>query len=282
MKTNRRGIILIIAGIIVVMLGVLVVGRLVQSMLIPAATPPPPTPVKESVLVTARGIPLGTVFGPADLTTIQLPVELVPLNRLTDPNQVIGKVAMVPMVAGEMVLPHRVADASNVIDRTLAVDIGDDQVLLAFPIVDLMSSLNILKRGDVVDIFVTMPLAVEDPTGEGGGGTYTFDAMQRITITAIVMNVVTEVPPTPTPVAVLTPGAAQTPIPPPEPGRTSSSPMALLLALAPQDALVLKSLKDSGANFDLVLRSPTSTELFETVPVTEQYLIERFQLEALP
>jgi hypothetical protein len=81
---------------------------------------------------------------------------------------------------------------------------------------------------------------------------------------------------------VLTPGAAQTPIPPPEPGRTSSSPIALLLALAPQDALVLKSLKDSGANFDLVLRSPTSTELFETVPVTDQYLIERFQLEALP
>jgi pilus assembly protein CpaB len=282
LKTNRKGLIFVIAGILVVMLGVLLVGRLVQSMLIPAATPPPPTPVKESVLVTARGIPLGTVFGPADLTTIQLPVELVPLNRLTDPNQVVGKVALAPMVAGEMVLPHRVADASNVIDKTLAVEIGDDQVLLAFPILDLMSQLNILKKGDVVDIFITMPTTVQTGGTEGEEKTFTFDAMQRITITAIVMNVVTEQAPTPTPVAVLTPGAAQTPQPPPEPVRTSTQPIALLLALAPQDALVLKNLKDSGAIFDLVLRSPTSTELFETMPVTDQYLIERYQLEAIP
>ncbi len=52
-----------------------------------------------------------------------------------------------------------------------------------------------------------------------------------------------------------------------------------MLALAPQDALVLKHLKDTGAIFDLVLRAPTSTELFDTVPVTSEYLIERFQIQ---
>lgn len=282
MKTGRKGLILIIAGIIVVMLGVLVVGRLLQTMLIPQATPPPPTPVKESVLITARGIPLGTVFGPNDLTTIELPVELVPLNRLTDPNQVIGKVALVPMVSGEMVLPHRIAVASNVIDKTLAVEIGDDQVLLAFPILDLMSQLNVLKKGDVVDIFVTMPATVDTGGAEGETKSFTFDAMQRVTLTAIVVDVVAEQAPQPTAPISLTPGAAQTPVPPPEPSRGQTRPVALMLAMDPQDALVLKNLKDSGAIFDLVLRSPTSTELFDTVPVTDQYLIERYRLEVQP
>jgi pilus assembly protein CpaB len=51
-----------------------------------------------------------------------------------------------------------------------------------------------------------------------------------------------------------------------------------MLALAPQDALVLKHLKDTGAIFDLVLRAPTSTELFDLTPVTSQYISERYQL----
>jgi len=37
-----------------------------------------------------------------------------------------------------------------------------------------------------------------------------------------------------------------------------------------------------GANFDLVLRNPASTELFELTPVTVEYLLERYQLEVIP
>jgi hypothetical protein len=55
---------------------------------------------------------------------------------------------------------------------------------------------------------------------------------------------------------------------------------AYLLALNAQDALVLKHMRDQGAIFDLVLRSPTSNELFEVSPVTEEYLLQRFQLQA--
>ena len=40
----------------------------------------------------------------------------------------------------------------------------------------------------------------------------------------------------------------------------------------------LKHLKDTGATFDLVLRAPTSTQLFSLTPVTDEYLIERYQL----
>lgn len=291
MKTpGRRGILLVIAGILFVALGIFVVWSLVQDVLAPLAPPTQPAVVTEKILVTSRGVPLAAVLAPDDLKLVDIPVELVPLNRMTDPNDAVGKVVNIPMVAGEMILPHHLVDPSNVIDRTLAFSLEDNEVLMAFPVVDLMSRLNILKRGDLVDILVTGSYQVA-----GGGAllgaeeeetkTYTLDAMQRITISAVVLDVVVAPQPAPTaqiePEALLTPGAAATPtpLPPPESSRLESAPIALMLALAPQDALVLKHLKDTGAIFDLVLRAPTSTELFDTVPVTEEYLIERFQLQ---
>ncbi len=292
-RLGRRGILLIIAGILFVALGIFVVWSLVQNVLTPPAPITQPSVVTEKVLVTSRGIPMAAVLAPDDLKLVDMPVGFVPRNRMTDTNDAVGKVVNIPMVAGEMILPHHLVDPSNVIDRTLAFSLEDHEVMMAFPIVDLMSRLNILKKGDLVDILVTGSYQVA-----GGGAllgaeeeeetkTYTFDAMQRITISAVVLDVVQVPQPTPTaqiePETLLTPDAGATPmptsLPPPESSRLESAPIALMLALAPQDALVLKHLKDTGAIFDLVLRAPTSTELFDTVPVTSEYLIERFQIQ---
>ena len=288
-RPGRRGILLFIAGIMFVALGIFVVWSLVQDVLTPPAPPTQPPVVTEKVLVTSRGVPLAAVLAPADLKLVDVPVELVPLNRMTDINDAVGKVVNIPMVAGEMILPHHLVDPSNVIDRTLAFTLEDDQVMMAFPILDLMSRINILKRGDLVDILVTGSYKVATGGALLGGGEeetkfYTLDAMQRITISAVVLDVVQAPQPGPTaqiqPEALLTPGAAATPtpMPPPESSRLESAPIALMLALAPQDALVLKHLKDTGAIFDLVLRAPTSTGLFDTVPVSSDYLNERFQI----
>jgi hypothetical protein len=57
---------------------------------------------------------------------------------------------------------------------------------------------------------------------------------------------------------------------------------AYLLALPPQEALILKHLKDTGAIFDIVLRSPTSRAQFDLTPVTAEYIIELYGLEILP
>jgi hypothetical protein len=106
---------------------------------------------------------------------------------------------------------------------------------------------------------------------------FTFDAIQRIEISAIVVDVVqiqqarqqVELP-------------AQvegTPQPTPTPSRQEVSAVAILLAMDPQDALVLKHLKDAGGVFDIVLRSPTSNQLFELEPVWDEYLIDRYELE---
>ena len=70
-----------------------------------------------------------------------------------------------------------------------------------------------------------------------------------------------------------------TPVPTPAPQPSQVNIQAFLLALDAQDALVLKHLIDKGANFDFVLRNPTSTKFFELTPVTEDYLFDLYGLE---
>lgn len=285
-KPGRRGILYIFIGIVVAAVGVFAVYTLMQQLLTP---PPPeaavPTPVTDRVVITGRSIQLGTVLTYEDLVIAEVPVELAPLNRLNDLNVVVGRITTIPLVAGEMVLPHHLADQTNLVDRNLAFNLEDDQVLMAFPIVDLMGQINILKKGDIVDILVSLNQEIQTVTqiftGEEETETklFTFDALQRLTITAVVVDYVSGA--APTAIAIPGPEAEATPQPLPEPSRGESNPVAIMLALSPQDALVLKHLKDSGAIFDLVLRSPTSTLYFETVPVTSDYITERYELQII-
>ena len=69
------------------------------------------------------------------------------------------------------------------------------------------------------------------------------------------------------------------PQPQPTPKPAEITVKAYLLALFPQDALVLKHLKDIGANFDFVLRSPTSTDVFDLTPINSDYLMDLYELE---
>jgi hypothetical protein len=119
----------------------------------------------------------------------------------------------------------------------------------------------------------TLALETQEPVSKQ----FTLDAMQRIEITATIVEISSS-----------NQGGSQgaptvndqgTPVPTPTPSPAQRNTVALLLALDPQDALVLKHLKDTGAIFDFVLRSPTSNQLFELEPVTEDYLIDLFGLE---
>jgi hypothetical protein len=41
----------------------------------------------------------------------------------------------------------------------------------------------------------------------------------------------------------------------------------------------LKNLQDTGAMFDIVLRSPTSADLYDLKPVFSEYLIDLYQFD---
>jgi pilus assembly protein CpaB len=211
---------------------------------------------------------------------VEVPAGLLPAGALTDVASGVGRFVKSEMVAGEMVLSHNLADPTN-ISRDMGFILEPDQVLLAFPANDLMSGLNIVQRGDLIDILATIEQeipaepetlgAVEEQTPEMNKKlAYTFDALERVQITAMVVEVVETRGEQP----ILN---SSDEVAPSETPNTKTT--AFLLALSPQDALVLKHLKDTGAIFDLVLRAPTSSQLFETNPVTTNYLFDRYQLQ---
>ena len=277
---NRRviiGIIIAVVGVGLIALGIFAINTVLKQSFAPPVQATPVVEATTDVIITTHDMAVGSVLNREDVQVATVPVSLVPRDALTTIESALGKITIVHLIQGEMVLQHHLADPTNV-----AHDIGyiieDDQVLMAFPSTDLMSTLGVLQRGDTIDIFASMQVEITPTRITAGGGTteeqqtinrlFTFDAMQRVQISAVVADIVTD-----SNAAAPAEGEPQ-----PTPNPADVRVRAYLFALTPQDALVLKHMRDSGANFDIVLRSPTSNELFELSPVTVDYLVQRYEL----
>ena len=282
---NRRliiGILIALLGLVLIIGGIFAVTNFIRQGFAPSAAPTAAPVITTQVLATTRDIAVGTVLTNEDVLFVEVPVGVAVRNVVTDITRAVGRITTVHMIQGELLMEHHLADPTN-ISHDVGYVIGDNQVLMAFPANDLMSRLNVLQRGDLVDIFASLTIEIEVAQTAPGevaiagqeetetlSRVFTFDANQRIQISAIVADVVMEE------TEAVPDGEPQ---PTPQPSEVQV--LAYLLALDAQDALVLKNLIDSGATFDIVLRSPTSSELFELSPVQLEYLMERYQLEII-
>ena len=276
----RIGILIAVVGIALAVGGLFTLNRIIRQSLAPLPPPTPRPEITTKAVVATHDLPLGSVLRAGDVKIVDVPVELAPAGVITDAEQVIGRIIKVSMVTGEMIMDHNLADPTNV-NHDIGFIIGDNQVLMAFPAADLMSSLSVLQRGDLIDVFVSMSVAGAAPEGEGGvaeseviPGMVTFDAFQRTEITAIVVDIIQQEEQS----GAQLPSVQGTPQPQPTPKPSQVKIRAYLLALSAQDALLLKHLKDAGATFDFVLRAPTSNQLFELQPIYSDYLIDRYEL----
>ena len=283
--TRRRWIIIGLAGTFVVVVGLGLLAAIFSRAAapLPAATPIPPRTIP--VVVTTHDLAVRTLLQPEDLTLLDVSVELAPLNAVTDLEAAVGRITMIRLVAGEMIARHHLADPSNVA-HDLAFIIGEDQVLMAFPTTELMSQINILQPGDLVDILASLEQPVlpgpasatdEEPDKE----LFTFSVLQQVEISAIVVEIVPARRTGGTTASAsrtTTTDADAQPQPTPTPQPAEINPQAILMALSPQDALVLKHIKDAGGIIDIVLRAPTSKARFELSPVMAEYLRDRFEL----
>jgi Flp pilus assembly protein CpaB len=276
-----KAILIVLAGLALVAIGVLASILLIQRLQAgrqPAAAEG--ETVKTSVVVVTRDVFLGDQINAGDVKIATVPVEVAPRDALGTVEEAIGKIVKTDLVQGEMVLGHNLADPTNK-NSDLSFILAEDHVLMAFPASDLMSRENMVRRGDIIDIFATFTenvKTVPDITGEAAAGesqepqkrTFTVDTFQKVSVTALVVEVIQQEENTPLQGQQQTTAPRQTKI------------NSYLLALDPQDALVLKHLKDVDATFDIVLRAPTSTVQFDLTPVTEEYIIEFYGLEILP
>jgi pilus assembly protein CpaB len=297
LSNKFKAVFIIFAGLLLVGIGVLASYLLLQRFQAGQAPPAPPVveieTVRTDVVVATRDLFLGDRLEPGDVALASVPVENAPRTALATVDEALGKFIKADLVQGQMVLGHNLADPTNN-TQDLSFILADEHVLLAFPATDLMSSENVPQRGDIIDIFATFTLEIEPPQEEAVvpvpgeeeeepepiTRTYTLDSLQRVDVTALVVDII-EIEP-----EVEEGEEEEVEL---QPGQTAegnptrvTNIRAYLLALDPQDALILKHLKDIGAIFDIVVRAPTSTLQFELTTVTEKFLVELYNLDLLP
>jgi pilus assembly protein CpaB len=266
-----RGCLWLTAGLVVALLAGFV-GFMTLSRASGATSGQTASAPEVTVVVAARAVPVRSALKPEDVEIRSVPVNAAPEGALRDAADAIGKLTLVDLYPGEMLLAQRLV-APNVAaagGRTALVMAGD-QVLMALPAADLMSQAGVLKPGDHVELlfslaFPAMSGAPGAPAGAGyvardQKGMTTFDALQNVAVSALVTGGVAQ--------AANGKVAAQQAQMPVE---------GILLAVSSQDALVLKYAKDNGGVMDVVLRAPGVEQPLTAEPVDAGYLINRYRI----
>ncbi len=239
-----------LAGVMLAMLAALLVYRLLSSAVQTSASEP--QVATQPVIVALQDIPLRTVIDESMVAVREIPTEFVPPDAAVDLNDVVDKMAVADIKEGEIVLLSRLESPTNV-TRNIALTIPEGQVVIALPAQDLLNRVGMVKPGDHVDILFSLSFGEGDPAK-----TTTVDVLQNVVIQAVV------VPPT------LEAGR--------EGGPPTSGDKAILVAVDPQDALVLKYLLDSGAALDFVLRPPDDDSAPFLEPVDVQYIEDIYDI----
>jgi pilus assembly protein CpaB len=256
LSNRMKSFLVILAGVILLAVGVVVSILLYQRLSgTSQSAGSQEEVVKMQVVVVTRDLFLGEQLKTEDVKTVELPVEFAPRDAISNTDEAVGKFIKTDLVTGEMVLAHNLASPTN------------SNHDLSF-IIDIFATFKeTIKTVPDNTTTTTTTGTTELPVER----TFTVDAFQKVSITALVLEIIDQQSST------LLKGETGD-----QATAVSTKTNSYLLALDPQDALVLKHLKDTDATFDFVLRAPTSTVKFELTPVTEEYIIEFYGLEILP
>jgi Flp pilus assembly protein CpaB len=286
MSRKRGGFALILLGV------VLAVG--VAMLVFNQAQRAAETARMESVdvLVAAQDIPERSVMvAPFVSVKRMLPASLPP-GAMDRPEQVLGKMTVGPILAGDFILPGKLVDSDG--RSGLAYVVPKGKVVITMPASDILST-GAIHPGDVVDLLVTIN---PDKEKERATGPASAQAAQPAA------TPLAQPSPTATPVAdddlhvgttqttmqnlkVLAIGSVQPAqaAPPGTPDKTRDTadriaPTQGLITFAVdrQDALVLKALKDNErVKMEMVLRAAGDDKTVQTDPVTLKTIVERYQ-----
>ena len=265
---RTRGCLWLTAGVVLAVLAGLV-GFLAISRA--AARPAAPAfgAADVPVVVAAQAVKVRSPLTEEDVVIRRLPVNGVPEGALRDTRSAIGKVTMVDLYPGEAIMQQRLADPNvKSGDGRMALMLAGEQVLMALPASDLMSKVGVLKPGDHVDMLFSLDVPTNRGLGVAGAGEVGAAAAaatqkEQATINALPNATVSAV------VAGSAAGASN---------GGQSAPQAIMLMVSPQDALVLKYVKDAGGVLDMVLRAPGAEQPSTSDPVDVDYLIRRYRI----
>ena len=267
---RRRGIIWLMAGLVLAILAAALSYYAFQQVVVRQAN----TPVGKStqtVVVAKQSINERAVVRLADISTEERPLENVPSGAVFKTDDAVGRIAVRSMPAGEVLLAQNLVEsfATTNLAQTAATTVsvnfnqalGEDLVAFALPVTDKLSKEGILLAGDHVDLlFSTDVVGAEEATG----GKVSIYAIQDLEILQITYQ------------------------PPPDDktkeGDTAEEaplvPKTLILAINPQDAVVLKYAIDTQSPLDLVLRGESNRRRFDVDAVHINTISERYRFSS--
>lgn len=249
--SRRRGWILIVFGLLLAIgAGALVFIVLQQQATVveqarqQVAEQRAPTPTVK-VPVAAHPLAPGALLDSSSYTLKEFPPDLVPASAITDTAGLNDKVVVRQVDPGETFHANMFLGGSG---AAISQQIAPGRVLFAFPIIDLMGQSSLIQDGDHLDLLLTAQL--KGPNGEDRGKA-TAITLQNIEV-----------------FKVLRPQSSD--------ADKQPKPTALLFSMAPEDAVMVKFIKDSGGVIDFTLRAPTDKDTRKTPAVDDAQLISRY------
>jgi pilus assembly protein CpaB len=272
---KSRGLLFILIGIVMAFLsGYLVLAFARQSAANAAAAVTMPTPVpKVYVVVAEKDLAENVAISAQDVSKKEIEADFAPAGAIAAPEIAVGKYTTARVYKGEILVAPLLAETKA--SGALAAEVPEGRVAMAVVVNDAMNSLGALRAGDHVDILLTLDLKAIDPRnnannngGQSPTGLSTQVTMQNILILAIGAPAGDQ-PPSQGPNGQAPPAPAG---PPPQ----SPQAKTITFLLDHQEAVTLKFIKDSGGTMDLVVRSPTDTELAKTDAVTLDTIYRKY------
>lgn len=210
---------------------------------------PPPT---MKLPVAARPLEPGVTIAVTDYVLKDFPLDLVPISAITQTADLDGQFLVSAVGQGETFRKDQFLGSQA---KAISQQIPPGKVLFAFPIVDLMSKSNLIQDGDHIDLMLTVTKAAD---GQGGGapsaGQATGFTLQNIEVFKVLRGATAD-------------------------NKQVGDPTAILCSVTPQDAVVIKSVKDSGGTIDFTLRSPADKDPFDAPAINQTQLTERYNLK---
>ncbi len=204
------------------------------------------------VVVAADAIPASTRITEDMVVLKELSADAVLAGSFRDTADVVGQVTRVPLVAGEQVIPTKVAATgpaiTDVENPPLSYVVPEGKRAVSVQVSSLIGASGLIRPGDYVDVILTVQVQGEDDTA---GGTTTTTNTSRDQIARVILQNV-QVLSIDQHVAVSAPATgdgSETPSGTDEGGATNPEATTVTLAVAPAHGEVLTVAEACGDNF---------------------------------
>jgi Flp pilus assembly protein CpaB len=219
------------------------------------------------VIVASRDLAARQVVAQDALGTRELPLEEIPSGAIFQIEDAVGKFLLQDIKAGQPLLAQNLIATSTGPGATitssaqLSLLLPPNKVAVVLPAGDLLSQSGDVSIADHVDILASLIVVGKDAAGKDlPGGQVTLMNLQNVPV----VKVLQDAPPSG--------GSGQA-------AQQRPKISGLVLAIDPQDGVILKYFIDSGAKVSIDLRSPKLTVTFDVSPVTIEYLADKYKIQ---